>query len=89
MSGGKPKVIYVYNAVVPKDRELLPLLEELEKQGDVALGVVRVDIYKSNGLARRLGIAETPCVLVLREGRKVKVFSREAVCLEGILDCLR
>lgn len=88
MSGGKPKVVYVYNAVDPKCRELLPLMEELEKQSAVKLDVVRIDTYKSNGLAQRLGVAETPCALVLRDGKKIKEFSCECICRDDILECL-
>lgn len=64
----KPRVIYVWNAVEPQCRELLPVLEKLEADHAGQMELVKVDVYKSKGIARRLNVDQTPCALVIRDG---------------------
>lgn len=88
LSGEKPKVIYVYNAVDAKSRELLPVMEDVGQLGGEKLGVVCIDIYKSAGLARRLGVNKTPCALIMRGGKTVRELSCEGLCCEDVLGCI-
>lgn len=79
LSEGKPRVVYIWNAVDPLSRQLLPVFEKLEEEHKGALEVVRVDVYKSNGIARMLGAPEAPCALIVKAGKVV-----ETVCAEDI-----
>lgn len=88
MGGEKARVVYVYNAVDPKCREILPIMEEIEKQGKGKVEVVRIDTYKSNGLARRLGVEETPCAIIMRDGKRIKEISCDCICCEDVLGCI-
>lgn len=69
MGSNFPNVVYVYNAVDAKDRELLILVEELEKENKDRFKVTKVDIYKSMGLANRLGVKKFPCVVIVKNGK--------------------
>lgn len=71
LCGGKPKVVYIWNAVQPESRELLPLFEQLEQEHGHRLEVVRVDVYKSQGIARRLEVEAAPCAVIVK-GQKVE-----------------
>ena len=66
LNQGQPSLVYFYNAIDEKSRAILPIIEEFEKQHS-DIGVTRVDIYKSDGLAKRLNIESTPCVVWIKE----------------------
>lgn len=75
-------VVYVYNAVDAKDRELLTLVEELEKENKDRFKVTKVDIYKSMGLANKLGVKNFPCVVIVKDGkidRYIKNITKEEI----------
>lgn len=89
IAGGEaPKVVYVYNAADPTSRELLAVMEEIEQRGKGELEVVRIDTYKSDGLARRLGVKETPRILLLRGGKTIREIPCEGLCSETVLGCV-
>ncbi|SBW08371.1 conserved hypothetical protein [uncultured delta proteobacterium] len=88
MGGEKAKLVYVYNAVDPKCREILPIMEDIEKRGQGKVEVVRIDTYKSGGLARRLGAEGTPCAMVIRGGEKIRELSCDGLCCEDVLACI-
>lgn len=69
MAPGKTRMIYVWNAVEPECRALLPTLERLEAEHKDTMDLVKVDVYKSKGIARRLEVETTPGVLVIRDGK--------------------
>ncbi|MEG0493887.1 MAG: FAD-dependent oxidoreductase, partial [Clostridia bacterium] len=56
--GQAPRLAYVYNASVATERDRVAELERYTTQKGVEL--VKVDVYKSNGLARRLNVSATP-----------------------------
>ncbi|MCI2424636.1 FAD-dependent oxidoreductase [Candidatus Acetothermia bacterium] len=66
-------LVYVYNAADAASRELLPIMEELEKEGKEQVKAVRVDVYKSTGIASRLNVTEYPCVAVVKNGEVIKL----------------
>ncbi|WP_418666594.1 FAD-dependent oxidoreductase [Allofournierella sp.] len=68
MDAAAPGLVYIYNAVVPASRELLPLVEQFEEKHP-EVRVNRVDVYKSEGIARRLGVAEIPAAVYIKEGK--------------------
>jgi thioredoxin reductase (NADPH) len=66
-------LVYVYNAADAPSRELLPIMGEIEKEGEEQVKVVRVDVYKSTGIASRLNVTEYPCVAVVKNGEVIKL----------------
>ena len=83
MSKNKPGLIYVYNAVDENSRAFLEVVEkyEADKAGDVA--VSRVDVYKSKGLAERLGVESFPA-LVCTENGCVIYKQTDNICKDGM-----
>jgi len=73
LNGGKPSLVYLYNGSSASDREMLPVLEGLENQHPNLPTIHRVDIYKSDGLARRLGVSQIPSVVYVKEEKVQKV----------------
>ena len=68
LNGGKPALVYVYNATDTTSRDTLPLLKDFETYCGSDLCVTVVDVYKSDGLAKRLGVQKTPCVAYVKDG---------------------
>lgn len=79
MQSEMPGIVYLWNAVDPKCRELLPLIEKYENDYQGKIKVTKVDIYKSAGLANRLGISQVPCVVTIKDGKVNKVIM-ENIC---------
>lgn len=79
MRDDMPGMVYVYNAVDAKCREYLPLMEKVEQTYRDKVRVTRVDIYKSAGIANRLGITEVPCVVKIKDGKIAGVI-RDNIC---------
>lgn len=80
MRNDQPGLVYLWNAVDPKCRECLPLIEKFEAENKDRVRVAKVDIYKSTGLANRLGVGtEVPCVISIKDG-KIHVVAKEGIC---------
>lgn len=62
-------LVYIWNAVVPESRELLPVIEAFEKKHAGSIKVSKIDIYKSNGIAVRLGVSDVPCAVYIKNGK--------------------
>lgn len=71
----KPTLVYLFSAVDPDARELLTYIEQLEAEISPRMSVAKVDIYKSDGIARRLGISQFPAVTLVENGRIVKTMT--------------
>lgn len=84
---GKPRVVYIWNAADSASRALLPVFEKLEAERGDLLEVVRVDVYKSNGIARMLGAPEAPCALIIKDGKVAETL--DADCIDCQLICQR
>lgn len=69
MGGELPGIVFVWNAVSPECRALLPAVEALEEKYKDKLKVTKVDVYKSKGLADRLGVKEFPSIVYIKEGK--------------------
>ncbi|MEG0640679.1 MAG: FAD-dependent oxidoreductase [Clostridia bacterium] len=65
--GQAPRLAYVYNASVAAERDRVAELERYTAQKGVEL--VKVDVYKSNGLARRLNVSATPAVVLIKDNQ--------------------
>ena len=61
-------IAYVYNAVEKDQREMLPMIEELENMYQNYC-CHRIDTYKSDGLAHKLGVKQYPSIVVIKDGK--------------------
>lgn len=83
LNNGEPSVVYVWNAVDPQCRELMTTVEAFQEKHAGDLHVTNVDIYKSDGIARRLNVSEVPAVLYIKNNEVQKVLS-ENISMEGL-----
>jgi thioredoxin reductase (NADPH) len=68
MNEGNPSLVYIYNGVDTYSRELLPLFKDFE-QSHSDVRVSCIDIYKSDGIAKRLGVDQGPCALWIKDNQ--------------------
>jgi len=68
MQKSKPGLIYVYNAIDVDSRNFLADIETIEKSKEGSIVVNRIDTYKSNGLALKLGLDKVPAIVVTKDG---------------------
>ncbi len=78
-----PGMIFVWNAISPECRDLLPTIERFEEKYADKVCVTKVDVYKSNAIAQRLGVEQTPCAVCVKDG---KIVEKAVGCftLEGL-----
>ncbi len=76
MQSDIPGIVYIWNAIDPKCRELLPIIERFEESNKGKIRVTKVDIYKSGGIANRLGVSSYPCLVSIKDGRIQNVAAR-------------
>lgn len=69
MQAKRPGLIYVYNAIDADSRAFLQTIEKIEEEAAGAIAVNRIDVYKSTGLADRLGIKTFPAVVTTKGGK--------------------
>lgn len=79
LNHGKPSVVYFYNAADEQGRALLSVMEEFEAK-HAHVNVARVDVYKSDGIAKRVGISAYPSVAYINNSRLVKVLDSNITC---------
>lgn len=83
MGSSLPGVVFLWNAVMPECRELLPIVEAFEEKYKGKVKVTKVDIYKSKGLADRLGVPEVPAIVSIKDGKIHKVLT-EDITIEAL-----
>lgn len=71
-----PGIVYVMNAVDNECRSCLPMLEQVEATYDGKVRITKVDIYKSNGIASRLGVSSFPCYVTIKDGHICEVIDK-------------
>ena len=69
MKKDKPGVAYVYNAAEELQRVALTLIQELENELNGQVYFNRIDVYKSTGLAKRLGVTDYPSTAIIKDGK--------------------
>ncbi|MDO4799474.1 MAG: FAD-dependent oxidoreductase [Bacillota bacterium] len=69
MQAEKPGVIYVYNAIDPAARDFIQVVEGLAPVADKRAVLNKIDVYKSNGLAMKLELEQTPAVVLTKDGK--------------------
>jgi thioredoxin reductase (NADPH) len=77
MGGDLPGIVFLWNAVSQECRELLPMVEAFEEKYKGKVKVTKVDVYKSKGLADRLGVEEVPAVVSVRDGKVAGVLTAD------------
>lgn len=87
LNHGAPTLVYIYNAADKKCQEILPLIEKVEEQEAGKTDVAKVDIYKSDGLARRLGVADAPTVVFVKDSQVQSTLTAD-ITLDKILAML-
>lgn len=73
----KPVAVIIYNAVDKNSQDCLRNFMELEKIYRDAYQFVKVDTYKSTGIADRLGIKEAPTIVIVEQGKIVGQLCQE------------
>ncbi|MEA4899774.1 FAD-dependent oxidoreductase [Bacillota bacterium Meth-B3] len=81
--GESPRVAYVYNAANAGDRELLCEVERYAQEHE-DIGLIKVDVYKSSGIAQRLGVTDTPCLVYIKGNSVRGNLAGEAIRAAGI-----
>ncbi len=74
-SYGKTNLVYIYNATDQCCIDNLAVLEKFEMEHPDLCKLVRVDVYKSNGIAKRLEVEDVPSVVFVRDGRITEIMS--------------
>jgi thioredoxin reductase (NADPH) len=79
-------LVYIYNGIDEASRELLPKVQQigLDREGFVC---TPVDIYKSKGIAEKLGVDTFPCVVVVKDGKVVNKIDND-ICEGSICEAL-
>ncbi len=87
MQSEKPGLVYLYNAIDEDSRKFLSVIEKIEAEAQRELAVSRIDVYKSKGMANRLGIDVFPSVVTVSEGQIHSKLERE-LSEQAIVDML-
>lgn len=83
MGGELPGIVFLWNAVSQECRALLPMIEAFEEMHRGTVKVTKVDVYKSKGLADRLGVEEIPAVVSIKNGKIENILVSD-ITLENI-----
>ncbi|MGB8452429.1 MAG: FAD-dependent oxidoreductase [Anaerocolumna sp.] len=76
LNNGKSSLVYIYNAIDSHSRELLTIFKEFE-QDHCDIRVSCIDIYKSDGIAKKLGVYGTPCAIWIKDNKIMEKLSGE------------
>jgi len=77
MQKDKIGLIYVYSAIDAPSRELLPLMQEIEKEFDGAVKLSVLDLYKGKKLCDRLSCDVEPMTIFYTKAGEVVGMSTE------------
>ena len=70
LNHGHPSLAYVYNAVDARSRAYLSVIERFERDHP-EIKVSRIDVYKSDGLAKRLGVSKYPTLVYINNNKVI------------------
>lgn len=82
MQKEKKGIIYLWSPIDEKSRELLTVIEEIEKEMGDVVKVNKIDVYKNENLAKRLGTIEYPSLVYTKDGEivlKAKDISKDII----------
>lgn len=80
----KPGIVFVYDATCERCRQVLPIIEEVAERSEGKFRTTKVDVYKSKGIARRLGVEGTPVLVLIKDG-KVEKSIHDDLTIDAIL----
>jgi len=69
MKKDKNGCVYVYNAIEAQQREIVPIIEKMAAMHAQDYHFCKIDVYKSDGIAKRLGRTSYPYVAILKNGK--------------------
>ncbi|SNR59127.1 thioredoxin family protein [Desulfurobacterium atlanticum] len=65
-------MVYFFSPTCKPCKEMEPIIKKLSR--DAKIKVVRVDVNKKPELARKFGVLATPCEILTKDGKIVKIF---------------
>ncbi len=71
LNHGRPSLAYVYNAIDASSRAYLSVIDVFEREHP-EIKVSRIDVYKSDGLAKRLGVSKFPSLVYIQNNKIIK-----------------
>jgi thioredoxin reductase (NADPH) len=71
-------MIYVYSAIDAPSRELMPMLQEIEREFEDKVKLNFIDIYKGRSLCDRLDCTASPMTIF---------YTKDGVVIDGSMDC--
>lgn len=72
MQKEKIGLIYIWSPIEEKSREFMKQIEEIEREKNDLVKLIKIDLYKNSGLASRLGVNEAPYLVITKNGEIVK-----------------
>ena len=87
LNEGNPSLVFLYNATEEKSQELLAFIDAFEQKNGEKIRVTKIDVYKSDGLAKRLGLIDFPSIAYFDNGELVKTITSDIKweALEGLI----
>jgi thioredoxin reductase (NADPH) len=73
----KPVAVLVYNAVDKESQNCLLMMKDLEKLYHDSYEFVKLDVYKSSGMADRLGVKDVPSLVIVKAGKIVDILCKD------------
>jgi thioredoxin reductase (NADPH) len=83
-----PVAAFVFDASCSNCREKLPVMEYVEKESNGRYKVVKIDVYKSRGLADRLKIQKFPTVAIIKDGQIETIIEDKNITESSVLSKL-
>ena len=81
--GETPRIVCVYNAASADDRKVADDMEQYA-QCHCGLQLIKADVYKSNGIAQRLNVCQTPCITYIKDNKVLGCVSCGDICTDAI-----
>ncbi len=82
LNEGKSSLVYIYNAIDSNSRKMLSFFKEFELN-NANIRVSCIDIYKSDGIAKKLGVDSVPSVIWINESKILDKYTGD-ITLEQI-----
>ncbi|XJZ27261.1 FAD-dependent oxidoreductase [Bacillota bacterium Lsc_1132] len=83
-----PGLVYCWDPTSPECRELMTVVDEMKNKYSGKIKVDKIDIYKGETLANRLGHFGGPAIIVMKNGKVVNRIT-EGLCPEAIEKIVR
>jgi thioredoxin reductase (NADPH) len=84
----KPMAAFIFDASCSKCRDKIPVMETIEEDSDGQFKVLKVDVYKSKGIADRLKIETFPTVAIIKNGEVQKRIKDDEITVTSVRSAL-